>query len=278
MSRVHDAECSDPDCTDTSHSHSHNHAPVSSGNQDLDDSAHIDSHDHAEFSDPSHSHQSESRDGHHSHSHDHSCDDPTCTDPGHSHNHGVHADIGSFVYRARRPFHPGRLVSFLRNLPVKRGVPEQDTEKIAISSGAHDSLQNVLRSKGFVWCADSDIAANYWSQAGSSFEMSNLGRWWSTLSRDQWPQEAVDAILQDFDNREHDEATSNGESVGDRRQEIVFIGPTLGDKRRQNFICSVLDKCLLDDGEWTEYNENRKDDEYLKRAFENPLIARIMVL
>ena len=149
-SHGHTEECNNPDCTDTSHSHSHSH-------------------------------------------HTEACSDPDCTDSSHSHSHSHSSqsttldqlDIGSFVYRARKPFHPQRLVSFLRFLPISRGLPETTTAEGAlnISDDAKKVLQTVVRSKGFVWLGDSNIAANYWSQAGSSFELQCLGRWWATLSR-----------------------------------------------------------------------------------------------
>jgi G3E family GTPase len=203
--------CNDPDCTNTSHSHSHKHAAEVCNDSDCTDTSHSHSHEHAaeSCSDPgctdtshshSHAHTAEScsdpdcTDTSHSHSHNHDeiCNDPGCTDTSHSHSHS-HATtledlgIGSFVYRARKPFHPQRLVSFLRYLPISRGLPDKAQSEAALemSEVAKTALQQVVRSKGFVWLGDSNIAANYWSHAGSSFEMQCLGRWWSTLSREE---------------------------------------------------------------------------------------------
>lgn len=165
-------ECSDPDCTDNSHSHSHH------------DHSHSHSHDH-DCSDPDCADES--------HNHAAACNDPDCTDTSHTHSHSQHTTtleqlgIGSFVFRSRKPFHPKRLVSFLRHLPLSMGLPERSSDDplLQVSKGAHDALQRVVRSKGFVWLGDSNLAANYWSHAGTSFELQCLGRWWSTLSRQE---------------------------------------------------------------------------------------------
>lgn len=239
------AACEDPGCTDPSHSHSHEHAKAEEACTD------------PVCTDPSHSHE-------HSHSHTEACDDPTCNDPSHSHSHShdhvkqdpaTYVGIGSFVYRARRPFHPGRLVSFLRYLPVKRGIPEDSSAMtLKVPANTQAVLQQCLRSKGFVWSAHSHTDALYWSHAGSTFELSCLGQWWATLPRSQWPPGVDEYVLRDFDDPAHDDATNNV-GVGDRRQEVVFIGPTLGDALSQTRVTESLDQCLLTDEEWEEYQK-----------------------
>ena len=98
----------------------------------------------------------------------------------------THAGIGSFVYRARKPFHPTRLLSLLQMLPVVRGVPTYDSDSIdGVDEKVKEAFQQVVRSKGFAWTADSNVKALYWSHAGSSFEMQCLGRWWATLPKQQ---------------------------------------------------------------------------------------------
>ena len=280
----------DPDSSDLSRSHSHSHdhraaaTATASDNPDCTDQTHSHSHE-AEASsacdDPTHSH---------SHSHDHSCENPDCTDPTHNHAAGErkgakYGGIGTYVYRARRPFHPVRLASFLGALPIKRGAPptmtaegggEANTDS-DISEGCRVALSRVLRSKGFSWLADSNRAAMYWSHAGSSFEMQCLGRWWATLPRDQWPEEAGEMILAEFDDVGHEEG--RGSTVGDRRQEIVFIGPGLGGgAAAAGEISAALDSCLLSRQEWDVYCGAQDDggDAKLREIFANPIESRVV--
>ncbi|GKY93239.1 hypothetical protein MPSEU_000291600 [Mayamaea pseudoterrestris] len=241
-SHEHDDACHDPQCTDSSHVHDHSHSVNAQ------------------------------------------CDDPECNDSSHSHSHDhfAHGNMGTFVYRSRRPFHPDRLVSFLRHLSLTRGLPEAQgssaeiNKHIRIPDDGRSLLKGILRSKGFVWCADSDEAAMFWSHAGTSFELSCLGRWWATLDRAQWPSEAVQSILQDFDSAEHDENDSSFVTVGDRRQEVVFIGPNMGSSMNQCLLAETLDQCLLQDDEWALYFKKRKDTPALRATYANPFQVRMV--
>jgi len=122
--------------------------------------------------------------------------------------------IGSFVYRARRPFHPARLFEFF-------------------SSGA---MEGVLRSKGFAWIATRHEDAFLWSQAGCSIKLLPEGSWWAETPREEWPDDVEECarIEADF-----------VQPYGDRRQELVFIGI---DMSRQRIEAELTD-CLLTDEE-----------------------------
>jgi G3E family GTPase len=236
---------------------------------------------HQHHTNHQHSHIHDASDHTHSHSHSHDdekCTDLNCTDPTHVHDHKQHAGIGTFVYRARRPFHPQRLLSFLRHLPVVRGVPEGDHDAGGdfLSEDTCKALRRVLRSKGFMWSANSNVAALYWSHSGSSFDLQCLGRWWATLPREQWPPEALPTLLADFDDPNHMDDEDSRSTVGDRRQEIVFIGQGLGDPHRQRHIREGLNACLLDDAEWNAYLTKRLSEEKLAEAFDNPMNARMV--
>jgi G3E family GTPase len=160
-------------------------------------------------------------------------------------------------------------------LPVTRGLGQGTSTDLAQDTPTARALSHVLRSKGFTWCANSDVAAMYWSQAGSNFELSLLGSWWATLDRSQWPEEAVKSILQDFDDPGHDETQEVFTSVGDRRQEIVFIGPGLGDSASHTLIKSALDRCLLEDSELKEYIKLRSSRQDLVTRFETPFETNV---
>lgn len=121
--------------------------------------------------------------------------------------------ISSFVYRARRPFHPQRFDKLLR-----RG------------------LKGLLRSKGFFWLASRMDVAGFWSQAGGAARIEAGGRWMASVPQADWPDDAA----------ERDEIMQLWEPpFGDRRQELVFIGI----KMNQNRIITALNACLLTEEE-----------------------------
>ena len=134
----------------------------------------------------------------------------------------VEYGISSFVYHARRPFHPARLHDVVYNSPALNGV---------------------LRSKGFFWLAvdgGMDDSA-LWSHAGAVFQFSTGRPWWATVPKEAWPPGAA-AVL---DTRAWDP------TYGDRGQEIVFIG--VGMDRAA--IEAALGSALLTDSEFAAGRE-----------------------
>lgn len=124
--------------------------------------------------------------------------------------------ISSFVYRARRPFHPERF---------KRWV---DSE-----------WPGVVRSKGFFWLASHPTLAGSWSQAGAVARHQPAGYWWAAVPKEHWPADAdaLQRIQEKWDPR-----------VGDARQEIVLIGIGMHEAAlREHF-----DDCLLSDAEMAQ--------------------------
>jgi len=120
--------------------------------------------------------------------------------------------IRSFVYRARRPFHPQKFHNFL-NSP----------------------WPGVIRAKGHFWLATRPDWVGELSQAGALVRHQAMGFWWASVPKARWPQDEV--------SRQHLEKSWHS-VYGDRRQEIVFIGNTMDEAaiRRQ------LDACLTGDG------------------------------
>lgn len=122
--------------------------------------------------------------------------------------------ISSFVYRARRPFHPARLDEWLRQWP-----------------------EEVVRAKGFFWLATRNQVAMTLSQAGPSIEVGTAGFWLAALP----PAERAEMLAAEPD-------LENGWDpvYGDRLTELVFIGIDMQRER----IEEELDSCLLTDEEY----------------------------
>jgi G3E family GTPase len=121
--------------------------------------------------------------------------------------------IGSFVFRARRPFHPQRFWDFI-----------------------HTERPGLLRSKGYFWLASRNKMIGLWSQAGGSAEYRPAGFWWAAAPKSSWPDDddTWRSIMKDWQ-----------EPHGDRRQMLVYIGQDL-DKEK---MLAELEACLLDDRE-----------------------------
>ncbi len=124
--------------------------------------------------------------------------------------------ISSFVYTARRPFHPQRLYDAIVGGQLK-----------------------TTRSKGFCWVATRHDVSAVWSQAGGSFRMEPAANWWAAVPREDWST--------DPDTREWLESEWQ-EPYGDRRQEVVMIGVDLDEPETR----ALLDSCLLTDEELAE--------------------------
>lgn len=133
--------------------------------------------------------------------------------------------ITSFVFRARRPFHPRRLWDFL-----------------------HSGFDGVLRSKGFFWLASRQDMTGSWSQAGSSAAAEPAGMWYAALPREEWDDEETRAQVE----------ADWQEPWGDRRQELVFIGADMD----RAALTAGLDRALLTEEEmalgpagWTKLDD-----------------------
>ncbi|MEH7840064.1 GTP-binding protein [Rhizobium laguerreae] len=119
--------------------------------------------------------------------------------------------IRSFVYRAKKPFDPMKFQAFIDK-----------------------SWPGVVRAKGFFWLATRPHHVGEISQAGALVRTGKMGLWWTSVPKDQWPQDPrfLNMMKPFLDP-----------VWGDRRQEIVFIG---ADPMDQAKICAELDSCLID--------------------------------
>lgn len=125
--------------------------------------------------------------------------------------------FASFVYEARRPFHPERLMDLLLG----------------------ESFNGIVRSKGLIWLATRMRVGGDWSQAGRVFSLNPAGTWAVETPRDEWPDDP------DY-RRDLEEAWR--EPWGDRRQELVLIGRGL----HRGELTRLFDDCLLSDAEMSE--------------------------
>ena len=120
--------------------------------------------------------------------------------------------IKSFVFRARRPFHPQRLNDFIRNHPLWTGV---------------------VRAKGLFWMATRPDHVGVMSQAGAFIRTERYGFWWAGIPQSRWPD---DPHWREVLDRYWDT------QYGDRRTELVFIGQHMD----EHAIRSALESCLID--------------------------------
>ena len=117
--------------------------------------------------------------------------------------------ISSFVYRARAPFHPGRIHKVLNG-----------------------DLPGVIRAKGHFWLATRPNWVAEFSLAGAVSSVRPLGGWWASVPRERWPTHP-DALAE--------VASKWEEPWGDRRQELVFIGSGMD----RAAITAALDAALM---------------------------------
>ncbi|WP_419804986.1 GTP-binding protein [Terriglobus sp.] len=133
--------------------------------------------------------------------------------------------IASFVYRARKPFHPQRLEDL-----TDRGFP------------------NVLRAKGFLWLATAHDDLILFNITGKNLTFEPQAQWLAV-------EDHVDP--DDAETLAYREQVFEGE-YGDRRQEIVFIGQHMD----RASIESALNAALLTEAEmrggpdaWAQYGD-----------------------
>merc|ERR1712088_1006560 len=171
-------------------------------------------------------------------------------------------DITSFVYRARKPFHPGRMSQMVDRYFSKpvfpseceheaKLTPEQrkkaDDEFAELQKEAtvkqerrNETMGELLRSKGFFWLATSHDIIGGWQQAGNVIRIEAQSPWLCKIP-EIWEGTASEAhVLKDIKKEDGGEW-----EYKDRRQEIVFIGHGM----KVEVIRKLLDDCLLTDEE-----------------------------
>ena len=243
--------------------------------------------------------------------------------------------VSSFVYRARRPFHPQRLWDLLEREFVLQeenytdgnrsgdtpdnsnqndeeeddqmeeinwvGEEEDELDSFTVSvnkvkefrkeNGGTNKLpfEGVLRSKGFFWMGSRYDLMGEWSQSGLVLMMSCGGVFFSCMPEEDWPIPDDESARKKIRDRyfpedeelklirqlkrgerknkvarrrkveEEEEEEEEIAIVGDRRQEIVFIGIDL----KKDAITKALNKCLVSNEEWMWYLKLVVEDPWL---------------
>lgn len=117
--------------------------------------------------------------------------------------------VASFVYRARRPFIPEKIMQALNG-----------------------PMPGVIRAKGHFWIATRPGWVAEFSLAGALSSVKPLGTWWASVPQDRWPDhDGVRSYMQ----------AHWQEPWGDRRQELVFIGAGID----WPALKATLDACLV---------------------------------
>jgi len=129
--------------------------------------------------------------------------------------------VTSFVFEARRPFHPERFADLLDELP-----------------------KSVIRAKGHFWLAGRETKALVLNVAGRSIRVGPGGEWIATLPSDERDQY--------FDTYPELEATWDDE-WGDRSTQLVVIGADMDNESLRNEFAA----CVLTDeeiaAEWSAF-------------------------
>ena len=126
--------------------------------------------------------------------------------------------ISSFIYRAKRPFHPARLHAALCARPRPA------------------ALERLLRLKGILWLATRHSQQGHAALAGTQFALSPGPPWWAALPADEWPE----GLAEDLKG-----STLWDAEHGDRQSELVCIGQQLDHAAA----AAALEACLLTDEE-----------------------------
>ncbi len=134
--------------------------------------------------------------------------------------------ISSFVFRARRPFHPQRFQQLL-----------------------DDGMEGVLRAKGYLWIASRHRIAGMLSWAGSSVSIEPTALWYANIDKESWPTDPgeLDSIARLWDPE-----------VGDRRQELVFIGAAMDQRLLEARLRAALlteEEFALDPAHWAALDD-----------------------
>jgi len=218
--------------------------------------------------------------------------------------HEARFGISSFIYRARRPFHPGRLndlllepyfmLSFLEDEEDEEEEKEGDEkEEKEGEEGDNEEKRKKLEEEKIVKLQkdQKEAALKQSKRVGAIGDLLRskgfiwiatshniIGGWqqagniirleaespWMCEIREVWEGTASEELVRKDMNQ------SNGEEwpYGDRRQELVFIGQSL----KHEAIQTLLDRCLLNDEEMKmdpeKWDETMADEDKIQLSLD----------
>lgn len=134
--------------------------------------------------------------------------------------------------------------------PFFKSLP-RDPMEIVAAKAADPLWAKMHRSKGWLWFATRFKQAGSWNTAGAMLRVEYEQDWFCEVPEEEWvfDEDVKAAVMKDFEGE-----------WGDRRQEIVFIGEGLNEKK-------ALDACLLTDKEFKTWERlmRRKDIDLEKK-------------
>ena len=141
----------------------------------------------------------------------------------------VEYGISSFIFRAKRPFHPVKL---------------HDALAVHPRPGA---LAGLLRLKGIAWHGDTPNQQVQMALAGTQFTITPGPPWWSADPQQRWP----DGLAKQFKSERGGLSQATWDAVyDDRRTELVCIGRELDHAAAH----AQLEACLLTTEEMARLN------------------------
>ncbi len=202
--------------------------------------------------------------------------------------------IGSFVYQARRPFHPERLFNLLHSnfaiieSPDMQNIPEgdeieedetaesdnendqdmEDTEEVEKGEEAmehtfdkQDIAMRIARKRTGPFANVIRSKGFFWlsTRPKSMGEWSQAGMVLTATNYGPWFCDLPDNLMPKDPHVLEDVMKNFVEEVGDKRQEIVIIGTFAQSTTEKDALRAVLDACLLNEEEMKNYNDGKYD-------------------
>jgi hypothetical protein len=175
--------------------------------------------------------------------------------------------IHSFAYQRRRPFSAQRLEKLLVAWPTPRKdlFTLRDLEPSGADHNAEESsastLRPVLRSKGFCWLDSEPLKQQVLAHAGKTLALQAADWWWDALDKEQLKFKVtypgVEAEYKQIRAEKWDR------DVGDRRQELVFIGgPLMKEQEQIQDLNKKSEK--MEEEERLTRKQDREDTDFLR--------------